>query len=127
MSEEKTIKGIPSFLHPLTGLLILVADWFFFSGAMASGLLAHAALFGFIVGFGGATYIQRFISGESWNRALLKGLISGALVGFPVPIGGTIIGGLILAFSGLDQLRQQAARALAEKTAEPRVEEDGGE
>lgn len=133
MAEHETspksalnLEQIRSFLHPATGLLILVADWFFFSGTVLTGgaLLAHASLLGFLVGFIGAAYIQRRFARERWERALWKGLLAGGLVGFPIPIGGTIIGGLILAFSGLDQIRQQAARALAEH---PGAAADGGE
>lgn len=111
---------VRSFLHPATGILILVADWFFFSGTVVTGgaLVAHAMLFGFVVGFVGATYIQFFLAKERWQRAVLKGLLAGGLVGFPIPVGGTLIGGLILAFSGLDQLRQQLAHALAEEGPE---------
>lgn len=118
--SQQPFQRVRSFLHPATGVLILVADWFFFSGTVVTGgaLVAHAMFFGFIVGFAGATYIQLFLARERWQRAVLKGLLAGGLVGFPIPVGGTIIGGLILAFSGLDQLRQQLAHALAEEGTE---------
>ena len=126
MSEENpTTPGetrehfeIRSFLHPAAGGLILVADWIFFSSALA-GLIAHAIIFGFLVGFVGTSVIQHYWSGERWKRALFKGVLAGALVGFPIPIGSTLVGGLIIALSGLDELRRIAAHVLAEKTAEP--------
>ena len=118
--SKQSYQAIRSFLHPATGVLILVADWFFFSGTVVTGgaLVAHAMFFGFVVGFAGTTYIQLFLAKERWQRAVLKGLLAGGLVGFPIPVGGTLIGGLILAFSGLDQLRQQLAHALAEEGPE---------
>lgn len=114
------LQQIRSFLHPAAGLLILVADWFFFSGTALTGgaLLAHASLLGFIVGFCGTVYFQRRFARERWEPALWKGVLAGGLVGFPAPIGGTLIGGVVLAFSGFDQIRQQAAKALAEDTGE---------
>lgn len=120
VTQEKTVSDAGSFLHPATGALILGLDWLLFSGEMASGGLALpvAAIAGFTAAALGTCLVQRFWAKEGWGRSLLKGLLGGVVVGIPVPIGGTLVGGAVLASSGLDRLRERAAKALAEKAAE---------
>jgi hypothetical protein len=45
-------------------------------------------------------------------------MLGGVVVGLPFPICGTLVGGAVLASSGLDQIRDRAARALAQKAGE---------
>lgn len=120
MTQEKTDVGAGSFLHPATGALILGLDWLLFSGTVATGgaALMLAVVLGLTLGGIGTCCIQRFWAKERWSRALLKGMLGGMVVGLPFPIGGTLVGGAVLASSGLDQLRDRAAKALAEKTTE---------
>lgn len=119
MTQEIETTGPGSFLHPAAGGLILGLDWLLFSSEAATGGLALplAVPLGFVVGGIGTCCIQRFWAKERWGRALLKGFLGGIVVGLPFPIGGTLVGGAVLASSGLDQLRERAARALAEKAA----------
>jgi hypothetical protein len=107
-----------SFLHPASGGLILGADWLLFGGTAASGGLAMplTVTLGFLVGAIGTTASQRFIANDSWGKALGKGFLAGLAVGAPFPIGGTVVGGTVLASSGLDKLRQRAAKALTDNT-----------
>jgi hypothetical protein len=42
--------------------------------------------------------------------SLLKGIVGGIAVGLPLPIAGTGIGGLVLALSGLNRLRESGSR-----------------
>lgn len=104
------------FLHPAAGGLILGADWLLFSGTVSSGgfALPVSVVLGFLSGFIGVTCVQRLVGNDGLGRALLKGLLSGVVVGLPFPIGGTLLGGAVLANSGLDQMRRRAARALVE-------------
>ena len=120
MNEEKEVTGARSFLHPATGALILGLDWLLFSGTLATGGagLMLAVVLGLSLGGIGTCCIQRFWAKERWSRAVLKGVLGGMVVGLPFPIGGTIVGGAVLASSGLDQLRDRAAKALADKAAE---------
>ena len=120
MTQDNTAVEPGSFLHPAAGALILGLDWLLFTGTTATGGLALplAVVLGFTVGSFGTCCIQRFWAKERWGRALLKGLLGGIVVGLPFPIGGTLVGGAVLASSGLDQLRDRAARALAEKAAD---------
>lgn len=117
MNEQKEVTGAGSFLHPATGALILGLDWLLFSGTLATGgaALMLAVVLGLTLGGIGTCCIQRFWAKERWSRALLKGVLGGMVVGLPFPIGGTLVGGAVLASSGLDQLRDRAAKALAEK------------
>lgn len=119
MNEADAHKTTQSFLHPAAGGLILGSDWLFFSATALTGgfALPAAMVLGFLSNLIGVTCIQRFLVKEGWGRALLKGFLAGVVVGLPFPIGGTVLGGAVLASSGLDQLRRRAARALAEGTA----------
>lgn len=117
--HEQDTPRAGSFLHPAAGGLILGLDWLLFSGTLATGGagLVLAMVLGFTLGGLGTCGVQRFWAGESWGRSMLKGLLGGVVVGLPFPVGGTLVGGAVLASSGLDQLRDRAARALAEKAA----------
>lgn len=96
-----------TFLHPASGLLILGLDWLFFSGtALSLGLTTPAlALLGFGIGALGTGMLQRIYGGEGRLKSVLKGLLGGLVVGIPLPIAGTAVGGFILALSGLNRLR----------------------
>lgn len=129
VTQEKTDRVAGSFLHPATGALILGLDWLLFSGTLATGgaALMLAVVLGLTLGGIGTCCIQRFWAKERWSRALMKGVLGGMVVGLPFPIGGTLVGGAVLASSGLDQIRDRAARALAEKATNhdvPRKLED---
>jgi len=108
----------PTFLHPASGGLILGLDWLLFSGTAASGGLAMplSVTLGFLFGTMGTAACQRFIAKERWRKALGKGLLAGVVVGVPFPIGGTVLGGAVLASSGLHHYRERAARALLERS-----------
>lgn len=104
--EAGTAPEQRTLLHPAAGGLILGLDWLFFSGAAATGMAAApvSMVAGFTLGTIGTTIIQRKLGGDSRRRALAKGLMAGIVVGFPLPIAGTAVGGGILALSGLDRL-----------------------
>ncbi|PCJ64697.1 MAG: phosphoribosylaminoimidazole carboxylase [Candidatus Hydrogenedentota bacterium] len=94
-------------LHMMSGAAILGLDWALFTGNIATGGLATIAvsLGGFIAGSVLVTGVQRFRAGDSWTRSLLKGAVAGAVVGIPMPIAGTALGGAILGWSGLSLLK----------------------
>lgn len=91
-------------LHPASGALILGLDWLLFADTVVT--LGLATLPAILVGFGGASVgtslLQRRYGGDSWGAAVGKGVLAGAVVGVPLPIVGTVVGGGILALSGLD-------------------------
>jgi hypothetical protein len=90
-------------LHPATGLAILGLDWLLFSGTVMSGggLLPAMVAGGFVLGAASTWLIQSRLAGDSKRGALWKALAAGAVVGAPMPIGGTVVGATILSASGL--------------------------
>ncbi len=93
-------------LHPASGILILGLDWLFFAENAVTLGLSTPLLAG--VGFGvagiGTGLLQRRLGRDGFAAALLKGLLAGVVVGIPLPIAGTAVGGGILALSGLNNL-----------------------
>ena len=95
------------FMLPATGLLIMGLDWLLFSEEAASFgvLIPFTSLVGFVVGGIGTYLLQTRHGLDSKPVAGLKGLLAGILVGIPFPLAGTMVGGAILASSGLASLR----------------------
>ena len=107
---EQSQAGARGFrnLHAATGALVLALDWLLFSGeALSAGVATPltATLGGLAAGLATAR-IQSKWAGDSPRSARLKGLLAGIVVALPFPVGGTALGGLILASSGLDRLRR---------------------
>jgi len=105
------IADIAGIFHPVTALLVLGIDWMIFGGTAATGGLGlfFFCVLGFFGGFAAGTLCQRVIARDSWSASLLKGLVTGALVGVPLPVAGTAAGGFILTFFGLDALLRTTA------------------
>ena len=99
---------IPTWFHPASGLLILALDWLLFSGGvltlgLSTPLLLTIAALG---AAGGVAGIQHRYGNDSRRSSLLKGVVGGIAVGLPFPVAGTGVGGLVLALSGLNRLRE---------------------
>ena len=97
------------WLHPASGLLILVVDWLFFAPE-AITLEAAAVItspLAFLVTGIGVFWIQRRKSGDSLGAAAIKGLLGGIVAGIPTSIGGTIVGTAVLVLSGLSSWNQR--------------------
>jgi hypothetical protein len=56
---------------------------------------------GFVLGGAVAYVIQRRGAKDAPWRAALKALLAGIVIGLPMPIGGTLVGGWVLLGSGL--------------------------
>ncbi len=95
------------FMLPATGLLIMGLDWLLFSEEAASFgvLIPLTSTIGFLAGSIGTYLLQTRHGHDTKLAAGLKGLLAGALVGIPFPLAGTIVGGIILAGSGLAGIR----------------------
>ena len=95
------------WLHPATGALILGLDWLLFTSnfATAGTAILLTTLGGGSLAAALTYFVQRRYSGDTRGAAILKALGAGACVGAPLPIGGTLVGGLILSVSGLSALR----------------------
>lgn len=102
----------PRFFLPATGLWILVLDWLLFSSNALSAWVATPVvmLLGFVLGSGGAFFAQRRATNESLWGAASKAFLAGIVVGLPLPIGGTIIGGWVLLTSGLADAKKEITR-----------------
>jgi hypothetical protein len=100
------------FFLPATGLWILGLDWLLFSKEFASlGLATPAtAIIGFLAGSIGAYRFQRRYAQDNGRRAWVKALLAGLAVGVPFPLTGTLVGGWILANSGLIGLKDRLLR-----------------
>lgn len=101
-------RSLQSFLHPASGALILAFDWLLFSGSAISlglGTIALASA-GFVLGLIGVAFIQHHYGPDPMITSGLKGLLAGVVVGIPLPIAGTAVGGLVLSLSGLDRWKR---------------------
>jgi hypothetical protein len=97
------------FLLPATGVWILTLDWLLFSSNALTALTATPVVMavGFVLGSIGAYLIQRRGAKDAQWKAALKAVLAGLVVGLPLPVGGTIIGGWVLLFSGLGNAKKE--------------------
>lgn len=97
------------FFHPLSGACIVGLDWLLFSGNVASGglMTAGVALGGFVLGGTSVALCQRYLSHDTLALSAAKGLVAGLVVGIPMPIAGTFVGGLVLSLSGVASLKNK--------------------
>lgn len=95
------------FFHAASGAAILGLDWLLFSGNLLSGGMATFPTMLLGLGLGGLStaLIQRFVAGDSALKSLSKALVAGLVVGAPTPVAGTVLGGVVLAVSGLSTSR----------------------
>jgi len=98
-----------SFLHPASGAIILALDWILFSGNILSLGLGSMALssIGFVLGLIGVALVQHRYGPDPMITSGLKGLLAGVVVGVPLPIAGTAVGGVVLSLSGLDRWKKR--------------------
>ena len=91
------------FLIPAAGVWILAMDWLLFSTNALSAFAATPIIMiiGFVFGGAGAYLIQNKWANDAPWKVVLKALLAGIVVGLPWPLGGTIVGGWILLYSGL--------------------------
>ena len=102
MSEPAAAPG-REFFHPLSGVAILGLDWLFFGLGWEFGpvSLALACAASFAACFAVVRRVQLRYGGDTPERARWKALLGAAAAGAPFAVGGTILGGAILALSGL--------------------------
>ncbi len=100
------------WLLPATGAWILGLDWFLFSQEFVSlGLVAPiAAVVGFVGGAIGTFIFQSRYAGDRGRGAWLKAILAGIVVGIPIPLAGSFVGGWILFNSGLASVRERLLR-----------------
>jgi hypothetical protein len=109
-ADTRPIPAAP--IHPLAALVTIVLDQMW--GVPEIALLTFP-VFGWIFDFvavfllGGlaltaVTLIQHYVSGDSWRAAFAKGFAMGILAGVPFVVGGTLVGTLLLGWSGLSRI-----------------------
>ena len=108
-AEQRPIPAAP--VHPLAALVTIVLDaaW----GIPETGLLfsffgwwVEPILIALIGGmaFLSVTLIQHYVANDGWRSSVAKGFAMGLLAGAPWVVGGTLVGGLLLGWSGLSKL-----------------------
>ena len=92
-----------TFYHPLSGAVILAIDWAFFGLEWELGpvTIVLSSLAAFASSYAIVRRVQERWGGDEPRRAHVKALLGAAAAGVPFAIGGTVLGGLILALSGL--------------------------
>jgi len=107
--DERPIPAAP--IHPLAALATIVLDqaWGIIEiGAVASivGFFTYPLLISFTGGmaFLSVLMVQHYVAGDPWRVAVAKALAMGVLAGVPFVVGGTLVGGLLLGWSGLSKL-----------------------
>ena len=66
-------------------------------------LISWIALIGGMA-FLSVTLIQHYVANDGWRSSVAKGFAMGLLAGVPWVVGGTLVGGLLLGWSGLSKL-----------------------
>ncbi|MDE2489420.1 MAG: phosphoribosylaminoimidazole carboxylase [Elusimicrobia bacterium] len=101
-----------TFYHPASGLAILAIDWLFFGLDWELGPLSLAVSCLLAAGLCYAVVrrVQEKWHGDEPRLARAKALVGAAAAGVPFAVGGTVLGGLILALSGLDRVRALVRR-----------------
>ncbi|MDX6769970.1 MAG: hypothetical protein SF051_10590 [Elusimicrobiota bacterium] len=92
-----------SFFHPMSGAVLLGVDWLCFGLEWPFGPagIALMSLVAAGVTFTAVERIQRERHGDAPGVARAKAVAAAVAAGVPFPVTGTVVGGLILALSGL--------------------------
>ncbi len=108
-AEPRPIPAAP--IHPLAALVTIVLDQAWGipeTGLLLSGIgwLAEPFLIMLIgtTAMMAVTLIQRYVAGDSWRASFAKGFAMGVLAGVPWVVGGTLVGALLLGWSGLSKI-----------------------
>jgi hypothetical protein len=103
MPPTAVVPASRSLLHPGTGALILAVDWLFFGADVATlgGTIILSSIAAFFITAIGVFWIQRNKGGDSFAVAAAKAFAAGVVAGVPTSVGGTVVGSIILALSGL--------------------------
>jgi hypothetical protein len=92
-----------TFFHPMSGAVLLGVDWlcFGFEWELGPASMAVMCLAAFAGTYVAVERIQRERHGDAPGVARAKALAAALAAGVPFPVAGTVVGGLILALSGL--------------------------
>ncbi len=116
-------QGFPDApVHPLAALATLLLDNVFGAVELVDPLLL--LLTSMSVGTICAvtvSLVQHYISKDEWGSAIAKGLVMGVIAGVPFQVGGTAVGGILLAWGGLHRWLKLPSGASQTHTPERRI------
>lgn len=103
MNEPSIEPSRKAFFQRASGAAILSVDWLCFGlewqlGPLSMAVMSVAA---FAVTYAVVWKVQTRLGGDDARRAHGKAFLGALAAGVPFPVTGTIVGGLILALSGL--------------------------
>ncbi|MDD5305036.1 MAG: phosphoribosylaminoimidazole carboxylase [Elusimicrobia bacterium] len=103
MNEPALEPPKPPFFQRASGAAILAVDWLCFGLEWELGPLSMAAMSvaAFVVTYAVVWKVQTRLGGDGARRAHGKAFLGALAAGVPFPVTGTVVGGLILALSGL--------------------------
>ena len=109
IAEPPTPAARPYWLHPASGALILAVDWLFFAPEALTAEIAAVITspLAFLITTAGVFWIQRKRNGDSIGAALAKAVFGGIMAAIPTPIGGTLLGTVVLVLSGRSNWNQR--------------------
>jgi hypothetical protein len=96
-------------LHPISGVLTIAIDTFFFGAEVVTlGLdWPIISVLAFTITFAGVYWAQRRLDRDTRLASALKAFVAGFLAGIPTSITGTIFGTMILFASGLSACKSK--------------------
>ncbi len=102
MSQDP-VPSKPTFFHPASGAAILAVDWACFGLEWELGPLSMAvmSIAAFSITYALVWRVQSKMRGDAPRLAHAKAFAGALAAGVPFPVTGTIVGGTILALSGL--------------------------
>ena len=94
-------------IHPYSALTTIVLDNLFGAPEMLESLAPPLLLLSSVtvglINTVAVTCVQRFLAKDEWGASIAKGLVMGIIAGVPYSVGGTAVGGLLLAWAGLHE------------------------
>ena len=91
-------------IHPLAALITVVLDNVFGALELVDPLvILFTSVIVAACGTLSTTFIQRYMAGDGWGKAIAKGLAMGIIAGVPFSVTGTALGMPLLAWAGLHE------------------------
>ena len=89
-------------IHPLAALATLLLDNIFGVVEIVDPLLLLlTSLSVGVICTVTVSLVQRYLAKDEWGSSVAKGLVMGVIAGVPFQVGGTAVGGILLAWAGL--------------------------
>ncbi len=101
--SDSPVQLKPTFFHPASGAVILGVDWLCFGLEWELGVASMAvmSIVAFVVTYALVWRVQSRFRGDPPRMAHAKAFAGALAAAVPFPVTGTVVGGTILALSGL--------------------------